>query len=151
MNFGVHGSIVLYRISWYTESYYKGFLLYRQFRPELSVSFRTVTQVWIHRLIWNDAQSLTLYRRSALLFFKVMHQISRSHRLKNQWFESNLRLPGWSQISNPSDLPLLVQGHPLNFKVTWDKNSPILTDFDIFQYVSIRSVSRQPVLTTVLC
>ena len=26
--FGVHGSIVFYRISWYTESYYKGFLLY---------------------------------------------------------------------------------------------------------------------------
>ena len=26
--FGVHGCIVLYRISWYTESYYKGFLLY---------------------------------------------------------------------------------------------------------------------------
>ena len=28
VNFGVHGSIVLYGISWYTESYYKGFLLY---------------------------------------------------------------------------------------------------------------------------
>ena len=28
VNFGVHGAIVLYGISWYTESYYRGFLLY---------------------------------------------------------------------------------------------------------------------------
>ena len=35
VNFGVHGSIVLYRISWYTESYYKGFLLY--FRTDLAM------------------------------------------------------------------------------------------------------------------
>ena len=27
----------------------------------------TVTQVWLNRLIWNDARSLMLYRRSALL------------------------------------------------------------------------------------
>ena len=27
-NLGVHGSMVSYKISWYTESYYKGFLLY---------------------------------------------------------------------------------------------------------------------------
>ena len=31
--------------------------------------FRTVTQVWIHWWIWNDAQSLMLYRRGA----KVIH------------------------------------------------------------------------------
>ena len=52
--------------------------------------FRTVTPVWIHRWLWNDAQSLILYKRGVLLFFKVIHQISRSHRLKNWWFESNL-------------------------------------------------------------
>ena len=34
--------------------------------------FRTVTQVWLHRWIWNDAQSLTLCRKGALLFFKVI-------------------------------------------------------------------------------
>ena len=32
------------------------------------------------------------YRRGALLFFEVIHQISRSHRLKNLWFESHLNM-----------------------------------------------------------
>ena len=44
----------------------------------------------------NDAQSLTYYRRSALLYFKVIHHISRSHGLKNQQFESNM-----SKITKP--------------------------------------------------
>ena len=44
--------------------------------------FRTVTQVWIHTWWWNDAQSLILLRRGALLFFKVIRQISRSHGWK---------------------------------------------------------------------
>ena len=67
--------------------------------------FQTVTPVSIHRWIWNDAQSLTWYRRSVLLFVKVIHQISWSHGLKNWQFESNLRLLSRSQLSNPSDLP----------------------------------------------
>ena len=111
--------------------------------------FRTVTLVWIHRWLWNDAQSLKQHRRGALLFsrssikfqghtgqknanfysnwafpnsnsslnsprglrrctkldvmykscpviFEVIHQISRSRRLKNRRFESNL-----SKISRP--------------------------------------------------
>ena len=37
------------------------------------------------------------------LFCEVIHQISRSHRLKNG--QSNMRLLGRSQLSNPSDLP----------------------------------------------
>ena len=41
--------------------------------------FRTVTPVSIHILRWNDAYSLMLLRKGALLFFKVIHQISRSH------------------------------------------------------------------------
>ena len=41
--------------------------------------FRTVTPVWIHIWWWNDAYSLMLLRRGALLFFKVIRQISRSH------------------------------------------------------------------------
>ena len=44
--------------------------------------FRTVTPVWIHILRWNDAQSLMLLRIGALFFFKVIHQISRSHGTK---------------------------------------------------------------------
>ena len=45
--------------------------------------FRTVTPVWIHIWWWNDAYSLMLLRRGALLFFKVIRQISRSHSSKN--------------------------------------------------------------------
>ena len=46
--------------------------------------FRTVTPVWIHIWWWNDAYSLMLLRRGALLFFKVICQISRSHGSKNR-------------------------------------------------------------------
>ena len=45
---------------------------------------------------------LDIIKKKYLLFFEVIHQISRE---KNQWFESNLRLLGQSQLSNPSDLP----------------------------------------------
>ena len=44
--------------------------------------FRTVTLVWIHIWWWNDTYSLMMLRRGALLFFKVIRQISRSHRSK---------------------------------------------------------------------
>ena len=44
--------------------------------------FRTVTPVWIYIWWWNYAQRLMLLRRGALLFFKVICQISRSHRTK---------------------------------------------------------------------
>ena len=43
--------------------------------------FRTVTPVWIHWWIWNDAQSLMMYRRGGLLICKVIPPISRSHGL----------------------------------------------------------------------
>ena len=46
--------------------------------------FRTVTPVWIHIWWWNDAYSLMLLRRGALLFFKVIRRISRSHSSKNR-------------------------------------------------------------------
>ena len=39
-------------------------------------SFRTIPPVWIHIWWWNDAQSLVLLGRGALLFCKVIHQIS---------------------------------------------------------------------------
>ena len=45
--------------------------------------FRTVTPVWIYIWWWNDAYSLIMLRRGALLFFKVIRQISRSHGSKN--------------------------------------------------------------------
>ena len=58
--------------------------------------FRTVTPVWIHQWLWNDSQSLKQHRRGALLFFKVISQISRSHatRLKNRRFWPKLGVSG---------------------------------------------------------
>ena len=50
------------------------------------------------------------------LFFKVIHQISRSHGLKNQRFESNLMQLGRSQLSTPSDLPCYLL---LISKLSW--------------------------------
>ena len=47
--------------------------------------FGTVTPVWIHIWSWwwwNYACSLMMLRRGVLLFFKVIHQISRSHGSK---------------------------------------------------------------------
>ena len=56
--------------------------------------FRTVTPVWIHIWWWNDAYSLMLLRRGALLFFKVIRQISRSHGSKNCWIWPRLGISG---------------------------------------------------------
>ena len=56
--------------------------------------FRTVTPVWIHIWWWNDAYSLMLLRRGALLFFKVICQISRSHGSKNRGISPRLGVSG---------------------------------------------------------
>ena len=56
--------------------------------------FRTVTPVWILIWWWNDAYSLMLLRRGALLFFKVIRQISRSHGSKNRQIWPRLGVSG---------------------------------------------------------
>ena len=56
--------------------------------------FRTVTPVWIHIWWWNDTYSLMLLRRGALLFFKVIRQISRSHGAKNRQIWPRLVVSG---------------------------------------------------------
>ena len=56
--------------------------------------FRTVTPVWIHIWWWNDAYSLTIHRRGALLFLKVIRQISRSHGSKNRRIWPRLGVSG---------------------------------------------------------
>ena len=56
--------------------------------------FRTVTPVWIHIWWWNDAYSLMLLRRGALLLFKVIRQISRSHSSKNRRIWPRLGVSG---------------------------------------------------------
>ena len=47
--------------------------------------FRTVTPVWIHRWWWNDAHSLILIRRGALLFLAATKQL-------NDWFSPSVCL-----------------------------------------------------------
>ena len=56
--------------------------------------FRTVTPVWIHMWWWNDGYSLIMLRRGALLFFKVIRQISRSHGSKNRRIWPRLGVSG---------------------------------------------------------
>ena len=56
--------------------------------------FRTVTPVWIHIWWWNDAYSLMMLRRGALLFFKVIRQISRSHGSKKRRIWPRLGVSG---------------------------------------------------------
>ena len=56
--------------------------------------FRTVTPVWIQIWWWNDAQSLMLLMRGALLFFEVIRQISRSHSSKNRRIWPRLGVSG---------------------------------------------------------
>ena len=51
--------------------------------------FLTITPVWIHIWRWNDAQSLMWQRIGALLFFKVIHQISGHTGQKITNFDSN--------------------------------------------------------------
>ena len=55
--------------------------------------FRTVTPVWIDRWLWNDTLSLKQPRSGALLFFRIICQISRSHRTKSVDFDPNLAFP----------------------------------------------------------
>ena len=56
--------------------------------------FRTVTPVWIHIWQWNHAHSWKQHRRGALLFFKVIRQISRSHGSKNRRIWPRLGVSG---------------------------------------------------------
>ena len=56
--------------------------------------FWTLTPVWIHIWQWNHAHSWKQHRRGALLFFKVIHQISRSHGSKNRRIWPRLGVSG---------------------------------------------------------
>ena len=56
--------------------------------------FRTLTPVWIHIWQWNHAHSWKQHRRGALLFFKVIRQISRSHGSTNRRIWPRLGVSG---------------------------------------------------------
>ena len=55
---------------------------------------QTLTPVWIHIWQWNHAHSWKQHRRGALLFFKVIRQISRSHGSKNRRIWPRLSVSG---------------------------------------------------------
>ena len=117
--------------------------------------FRTLTPVWFHIWWWNDAQSFILFRRGALLIFKVICQISRSHSSKDCWFRPKLGVcrlyiqfeftDGYEMMhkvwSSIEEVPFCFQGHPSNFKVTGLKKNdrfwPKLGFFGLLTPVSI--------------
>ena len=93
--------------------------------------FRTVTLVWIHQWLRNDAQSLKWHGRGALLCFKVIRQIARSHGSKILECDPNWAFPDCnSSLNSPmatkwcTKLEVawkrcpIVFGHPSKFKVT---------------------------------
>ena len=110
-------------------------------------SLGTVTPVWIHQWLWNDAQIMKQHKRCALLFFKVNHRFSQSHGTKKITnFDPNCAFPDCnSSLNVPMALkcyiklnvvkkrcPIVFQGHPSNFNVTRYKKSPILTRIERF-------------------
>ena len=73
---------------------------------EIVIWQMTVTLVWIHRWLWNDAQSLKQHRRGAPLFCKIICQISRSHGTKKiAYFDPNWAFPDSnSSLNSPRGL-----------------------------------------------
>ena len=64
--------------------------------------FPTVTPVWIHIWWWNYTYSLMLLRRGALLFFKVIRQISSHTALKIAEFDPDWAFPDCkSSLNSP--------------------------------------------------
>ena len=74
-------------------------------------------------MLWNDTKSLKKHRRGALLFFKVICQISRSHRIKNcpflTWIEHFWIVTGihWWLWNNAQSLMWPGSGALLFFEV----------------------------------
>ena len=106
--------------------------------------FRTVTPVRIHWWLWNDAQSWSNIE-------EVPNCFSRSHQTKIANFDPNWAFPECNlRLNLPMALkwctklevaqkrcPIVFQGHPSNFKVTWDKKSPILSWIESFWTVTL--------------
>ena len=65
----------------------------REVNTQLS-SFRTLTPLWIHIWQWNHVHSWKQHRRGALLFFKVIRHIWRSHVSKNRRIWPRLGVSG---------------------------------------------------------
>ena len=105
---------------------------------------------WPMALKWcKKLKSLTYHRRGALLFLKVICQISRSHGTNNRRFGPNWAFPDCNSRLNSlmalkwctklevawKRCPNVFQGHPSNVKVTQDRKSQILTRIEHFRTV----------------
>ena len=112
--------------------------------------FRTVTPIWIHPWLWNDAQGLTKYGRGALSFSNVIHQISRSHKTKESpiltqiehfwtvtsvWIHPLLRYAAQS-LMQYKRMPYCFFCQSSNFKVAQNKKSLIVTWIERFWTVT---------------
>ena len=65
--------------------------------------FRTVTPVWIHIWWWNDAYSLMMLRRGALLFLKVIGKFQGHTALKSVKFDPDWAFPDCnSSLNSPT-------------------------------------------------
>ena len=99
--------------------------------------FGTLPQVWIHWWLWNDAQSLKQHRRGALLFFKVIHQISRSNGIKNLRFCPELTISRLSLKLNIEEVPYCFSRSSIKFKGhTGKKNRRFFTQIEHFWTVT---------------
>ena len=113
--------------------------------------FRTVTPVWIHQWLRNDAQSLENW---VYYFWRSSVKFQGHTGPKIADFDPNWAFPDCNSILNsPMDLkwctklgvvwkrcPIVFQGHPSTFKVTQDKKSPILTRIKRFRTVTSVSI-----------
>ena len=105
--------------------------------------FWTVTPVWIHIWWWNDAYSLMLLRRGALLFFKVIRQISRPHGSKNRRIWPRLAKKWCTKLEVVwKRCAVVFQGHLSNFKVTRLWKSSNLTQIGRFRTVTQVSIHQ---------
>ena len=70
--------------------------------------FRTITPVWIHWWIWNDAQTWSNIEKVPYCFSRSFIKFQGHTGWKIDDFNPIwVRLTGRSQLSNPSDLPCL--------------------------------------------
>ena len=94
--------------------------------------FRTVTPVWIHQWLWNDAESSKQHRRGALLFSRSYIKLQGHTAKKIVDFDPNWAFPDCNSSLNSQmatkwcrklevalkRCPIVFQGHLSNFKFT---------------------------------
>ena len=112
--------------------------------------FWTVTLVWIHRWLWNDAQSLKQHRIGALLLYppypkdRGMLWFYAEAARRPQWcYRDNSKTTGWIvlkfgiHIGSDSVLTWLTfQGRRSKVKVTASENDVIFSTFLNFHFLS---------------